>query len=194
MYSLSVRVNSVFFYFGVCTAILGAFNILTTIMHKGTPIVKKFEYETEYLYYHNYAKVQHATPLLDIDIDYTPCFNWNSNLVFTWISATYQTQKPGKKEHTTSVTIWDNIMKRDDIPSHHVVLNKKIAEYPLIDINNGLSEKNVTLELHWEHMPVIGPILKHKVFLKNITIPKKAKTPSLNRVYRELDYSDESAY
>lgn len=38
--------------------------------------------------------------------------------------------------------------------------NKKSFEYPIIDTFKTLEGKEVTLELHWEHMPVVGPILK----------------------------------
>ena len=94
MYSLSTRLNSVFFYFVVCVAILCVFNIATTIFDVRPPIVNKFEV-TRFtsLYNHPYTKVQHANGILDMHIDFSPCYNWNSNLVFSWISATYLTGK-----------------------------------------------------------------------------------------------------
>jgi hypothetical protein len=53
-------------------------------------------------------------------------------------------------------------MLRRNPNTHKVVLDKKMFEYPIVDIFKTLSGKEVILELNWEHMPVIGPILKVK--------------------------------
>ena len=131
---------------------------MTTFFHDKAPEIKKFDL-TKFtsLYNHPYTKVQHAAGVFDMDIDFSSCFNWNSNIVFAWISATYNT---GSKNHTTIVTIWDNIMLRNDTLSQKVSFTRKMFEYPIIDNFNTLGGKDVTLELNWEHMPVIGPILK----------------------------------
>jgi hypothetical protein len=92
MYSLSTRVNAVFFYGMVCMALLCCFNILTTITHDGKPTVNEFRIANiTSLYNHPWTKVQHSMAQFDFDADYTPCYNWNTNLVFSWITATYQT-------------------------------------------------------------------------------------------------------
>ncbi len=109
------------------------------------------------MYYHPYNKVQHAVGLINMDIDFDPCFNWNSNLVFAWISASYKT---GKQDLTSSVTVYDKIMLRPKKESHQIVFSKKSFEYPITDAYKSLEGKEVTFELHWEHMPVVGPILK----------------------------------
>ena len=85
----------------------------------------------------------------------------------------------------------DNIMKRDKPETHHVVFSKKDIEYPLVDVNFDLAGKNVTLELHWEHMPVVGPILKKKVYLENVVLPKEvsAKVPKIIE-QSEVEYED----
>jgi hypothetical protein len=94
MYSISTRANSVFFYGVVMIGILCSFNIITTILHKDPPIVNKFTInEFTHLYQHPYTKVQHASGNFTLEADFTPCFNWNTNLVFAWISATYNTGK-----------------------------------------------------------------------------------------------------
>jgi signal peptidase complex subunit 3 len=124
-----------------------------------------------------------------MEIDFTPCFNWNTNLVFAWISANYKT---GAKQIDTKVTIYDNIMLRSDSKSHVVSFGKKTFEYPIVDILRTLEGKEVELELNWEHMPVIGPILKHKVSLGKYKLPEKlTKNPSQLIMRREIDYEDE---
>jgi signal peptidase complex subunit 3 len=158
MYSLSTRANSVFFYFVVCLTILCGFNILTTVFIKNYPAISKFDISKfTSLYNHPYTKVQHAVGLINMDIDFTPCFNWNTNLVFAWISATYKTGKNGLE---TKVTVYDNIMLRSEAGSHKIRFDKKSFEYPLVDLFRTLESREVEFELNWEHMPVVGPILK----------------------------------
>jgi hypothetical protein len=143
--------------------ILSGINILSTIFLKTPPTITKFEVaKVTSLYNHPYTRVQHAVALLNMNMDFTPCFNWNSNLVFAWISATYKT-----KNSETKVTVWDNIMLRRKPDSHKVVFDQKMFEYPIVDIFKTLAGKEVQLELNWEHMPVIGPILKVIILEEN---------------------------
>lgn len=170
--------------------LLSAFNILSTIFRKTYPEVAKFEVpKFTSLYNHPYTRVQHAVGIMNMDIDFTPCFNWNTNLIFGWISATYKT---GPKGLESKVTIYDNIMLRSDPKSHKISFDKKSFEYPLIDTFKTLQGKEVELELNWEHMPVIGPILKHKISLGKYTLPEKAtQLPNQMIMRREIDYEDD---
>ena len=54
-------------------------------------------------------------------------------------------------------------MLRNTTNNHEVNLSRKGFEYPIIDAERTLPTKEVTLELHWEHMPVVGPILMLKL-------------------------------
>jgi len=47
------------------------------------------------------------------------------------------------------------------------------------------------LTLHWEHMPVVGPILKKQLTLGEYTLPDKISKPSKNEIIREVDYEDQ---
>jgi hypothetical protein len=74
----------------------------------------------------------------------------------------------------------------------HVKMDKRAFEYPLVDAFKGLVNKEVRFVLHWEHMPVIGPILKNEIELGNYTLPDKmTQTPGKYIVRREIDYEDE---
>ncbi len=189
MYSLSVRLNVIFFFFGCCLCALGVFNVLTTIFIQKKPKINKFNFNSTTLYNNKYTGVQHSSGNIDLFIDYEPCFDWNTNLIFSWISATYLTN--GKN---TTVTIWDRIMRRDK-PGTHVIKQDNVnLRYPLIDKYNNLSEKEVYLELHWEHMPVFGPILKHSTPLGNYQLRKNHTIPSRKEVISEYDYSDMNKY
>ena len=189
MYSLSVRVNSIFFFFGCCLCALGVFNVITTIFIKTQPKVNKFNFNSLSLYENKYTGVQHSSGEMDLYIDYEPCFDWNTNLIFSWISATYNTN--GKN---TTVTIWDRIMRRDKPETHIIKEDNVHLRYPLIDKFYTLSEKEVYLELHWEHMPVFGPILKHSVPLGNYQLRKNGTIPTKREIISEYDYSDIHKY
>ena len=189
MYSLSVRINAIFFFFGCCLCALGAFNIATTIFIKTQPKVNNFNFYSNSLYTNKYTGVQHSSVEIDLDIDYEPCFDWNTNLIFSWISATYETN--GKN---TSVTIWDRIMKRDNPNSHIMKADHLHLRYPLIDKYMSLGGKEVYFELHWEHMPVVGPILKHSVPLGNFILRNETTVPNKKELISEYDYSDINKY
>ena len=185
MYSLSVRANAIFFFFGCCLCALGAFNILTTIFIKTQPKINKFSFNSTSLYTNKYTGVQHSSGEMDIDIDFEPCFDWNTNLIFSWISATYKT-----KGRNTTITIWDRIMRRDRPETHIMKEDKVHLRYPFIDKFSSLSEKDVYLELHWEHMPVVGPILKHALPLGNFKLRNETTVPSRRELVSEYDYYD----
>ena len=185
MYSLSVRANAIFFFFGCCLCALGIFNVVTTIFIQNQPKVNKFDFNSTSLYINKYTGIQHSSGEINLDIDFEPCFDWNTNLIFSWISATYITN--GKN---TSVTIWDRIMRRDKPETHTIKQDNLHLRYPLIDKFSSLSEKDVYIELHWEHMPVFGPILKFSMPLGNFKLRKDTTIPSKKELISEYDYSD----
>ena len=104
--------------------------------------MNKFSFKSTSLYNNPYSKIKHSSGEMNMDIDFEACYNWNTNLIFAWISATY-----------------DNGNKRN-VESHHFINQKQILEFPLISKNFDLSNKDIYLELHWEHMLVFGPFLK----------------------------------
>jgi hypothetical protein len=61
---------------------------------------------------------------------------------------------------TTTATVWDNIMLRNETKSQKVKLTGKQFEYPIVDNFKSLQGKEIEFTLNWEHMPVVGPILK----------------------------------
>ena len=187
MYSLSARFHSIIFFFLWCLLALICFNIFTTIFLKNEPKINKFNFYSTSLYNNPFTKVQHSSGELDLDIDYNPCFDWNTNLIFSWISASYITSTDIPN---TTLAIWDRIMKRDDIETHIIKQDKIKFKYPIIDKYFNLSNKNLFLKLHWEHMPVIGPIHKHSIPLGNFKVRKNFTVPSKNDIFYEYEYTD----
>lgn len=82
-------------------------------------------------------------------------------------------------------------MKREEPETHRVKFDKKQFEYPITDTFKSLSGKEVLFELHWEHMPVVGPILKHKLPLKSFTLPTNTTVPTKLVMRREIDYEED---
>ena len=187
MYSFSARLHAIVYFFCCCLLILISFNVLTTIFLKTEPIITKFNFYSTSLYINPFTKVQHSSGEIDLDIDYEPCFDWNTNLIFSWISATYITKL---EFENSTMAVWDRIMKRDEIERHIIRQDKIKLKYPIIDKYLNLSGKNVFFRLHWEHMPVIGPIHKHWIPLGNYQIRKNFTIPSRNEILYELEYTD----
>ena len=159
--------------------------MITTIFLKSEPIINKFNFYSTTLYNNSFTKVQHSSGEIDLDINYEPCFDWNTNLIFSWISVTYIT-KP--EIENTTISIWDRIMKREDNYSYTIKQNKVKFKYPIIDNYFNLSDKNIFIKLHWEHMPVFGPIHKHWLPLGNFKLRKNYTFQNNNAIY-EYQYN-----
>lgn len=189
MHALTARLNTVFFYGVFCIALLCAFNIIVTIILPNEPKIHKFTVDEKFTLYNNdYTKVQHSRSYFDIDVDFSESINWNNHITFMWISAEYETGK--KESKLTKVTIYDKIIPRDEKDLHHVILKNQIFEYPLVDFFKSMSGKKVVFRLNWEHMPVVGPILKYSKEIGSITLPKVNSVP-LNMIVRsEVHYED----
>ncbi len=82
-------------------------------------------------------------------------------------------------------------MKRSEPYKHMVKVNKRPFEYPIVDVYRSLAGKEVAFELHWEHMPVVGPILKYKIPLSTAILPTETSQPTKLQKNREIDYEED---
>lgn len=59
---------------------------------------------TKFPYFYNnpHTRTEHATGVMDFEFDMTPVFNWNTNLIFVWITATYNTGRKNVKRYLSS--------------------------------------------------------------------------------------------
>ena len=187
MYSLNSRFHSIIFFYFLCLLSLLCLNILATIFQKNEPIINKFNFKSTTLYNNPLTKVQHSSGELNLNINYEPCFDWNTNLIFSWISVTYITKI---EIPNTTIIIWDRIMKRDDIDSHIIKKDKVKFKYPIIDKFMNLSCKDLFIKLHWEHMPVIGPIHKHWIPLGNYKLRKEFNLSNKSEIIEEYNYEE----
>jgi len=179
-----------FFYTVICIAILSAFNILTTLFRNDLPIINDFEItEWASLYNNTYTKIAHSNAFFNLNVDFTPVVNWNTNLIFFWITASYKTGKLTKgKDKFTQATVYDGIIRRNNNNTkYHWKVKHRLFEYPLIDSYLNLADTAVEYKLHWEHMPVVGPILKHSILIGNYFIPSKPIKP-IDLEYAKKEY------
>ena len=189
MHSISNRLNAVFFYGVFSIAILCGYNILTTIFLSPNPEVTKFQINENFTLYKNpYTGVQHARSYFDLNVDLSKTVNWNNHITFMWISAEYETGKI--KNKITKATIYDDILPRNNPSLHLISLKNKLFEYPLIDAYNSLAGKKVVFKLNWEHMPVIGPILKYSKEIGSIELPKEESKPISLIMRSEYNYEN----
>jgi len=87
----------------------------------------------------------------DLNSDLTPLFNWNTKMLFLYLTAEYET--PNNK--LNQVVLWDHIMRRGD--KAKLNLKNQHLKYYFWDDGNGLiGHKNVSLSLSWNIIPIAG--------------------------------------
>ncbi|SCU83484.1 LADA_0C11716g1_1 [Lachancea dasiensis] len=91
----------------------------------------------------------------DLNADLAPLFNWNTKQVFVYVTAAYNGKlKPGVK---SEVTLWDSIIT--DKESSQISLSNMKSKYSIWDVEEKLSERELTLKLHWNIQPWIGSLV-----------------------------------
>ena len=85
----------------------------------------------------NLHQVERTVLRMNIKADFTPCFTWNTKMVFAYIKVSYQTAKWRRNE----MTIWD---KRITKPEEAKIYKENALEYP-IDAIEGDSLRGVTV-------------------------------------------------
>jgi signal peptidase complex subunit 3 len=148
MYSLSGRLNAIAFNTLVVLAILSTLNYFSVFFDKKTPnIIKNFkvkDYET--FVKDNYFYEDCMSFDFDFHADMTPLFNWNTNIIFAYISCEFNTTKSTYNK----ITIWDKRIPRQDLQEYSINLQGEFVEYYLTDINKLLRDTEVTCYLNWE--------------------------------------------
>eukprot|EP00056_Hartaetosiga_gracilis_P014839 m.241023 g.241023 ORF g.241023 m.241023 type:complete len:180 (-) comp17238_c0_seq1:132-671(-) len=88
--------------------------------------------------------------------DLSPIMHWNTKQLFLYVVAEYQTSE----EDVNQVVVWDKIVTRN-VDSHTIDERNIQLKYPFYDEGNGLRDNNVTLSLHWNHVPLVGGLSRH---------------------------------
>lgn len=105
MYSLSGRLNTIGFNTLLILTILSAINFFSVYFDKNQPVVlKQFELrDFDTFVRDNYINEDALSFNFDFKADLRPLFNWNTNMLFVYISCEYNTTK----SNFNHITIWD---------------------------------------------------------------------------------------
>jgi len=138
MYSLSGRLNTIAFNTLIVLAVLAGLNFLSSFPWGGLStrqptIIKPFKIrDFDSFLADRYYNEDVLSFTFDFEADLTPLYNWNTNLIFTYINCEYETSK----SKVNQVTIWDQRVPRAGEHAKHLIkLNNEYPEYYLTDIN-----------------------------------------------------------
>eukprot|EP00538_Stauroneis_constricta_P003604 CAMPEP_0119556056 /NCGR_PEP_ID=MMETSP1352-20130426/8113_1 /TAXON_ID=265584 /ORGANISM="Stauroneis constricta, Strain CCMP1120" /LENGTH=88 /DNA_ID=CAMNT_0007602947 /DNA_START=247 /DNA_END=510 /DNA_ORIENTATION=+ len=81
----------------------------------------------------------------------TPAFHWNIKQLFVYVVASYETSTKVKNQ----VVIWDKIVEATS-PKKIIEETNLFVKYGLVDQGKGLRDKDIQLQLMWDHMPITG--------------------------------------
>ncbi|EDQ88534.1 uncharacterized protein MONBRDRAFT_37484 [Monosiga brevicollis MX1] len=156
MHNFVTRANALFAYAFSCLAIatLGCF--LTASLESAVPSVDirvNNPVVGDLRQFHHIQKsYDRASFTFDIDADLSPLFNWNTKQLFLYMTAEYKT----RKNRLNQVVVWDQIVLRNSGADRFNLSNVQL-KYPFFDDGHGLlKNKDVTLALHWNVIPVAG--------------------------------------
>jgi len=171
MYSISTRFNAVFFYLGICLGLMSALNAVHTYYFVKHEVANaSFSVEENYFFvYDRYIDQDSYAFRFNFKANLSGLFDWNTNLVFVFITMEFET----KQSEYNKVTIWDQIIKRSDTKNYYIDLKNKLVEYPLTDIYKKLRGNKVKVYLNWDHMPLAGVNYQMRKYLGEIEAPKE---------------------
>lgn len=166
MESYTGRANAVLVTFSTVLAICAAANYMSSFLTPQTPIGDVQLTEIFDLTVNNQLKSDQMNIQFHIKTDLTSAFQWNTKQLFVYVVCSYQTQKNKFNE----VVVWDRIIeKAEDAIIDQNVVNK----YPLRDQYRLLKTRNVTLQLRYRYMPIVGIMKEYFVAESSFTTPSE---------------------
>jgi signal peptidase complex subunit 3 len=124
----------------------------------------------------SHGGVDRALLSFDLKVDLTPAFHWNIKQLFVYVVASYETDdtdsddsdtsstrksKKGKRgSRTNQVVLWDKIVEATD--PKMMDEENIFVKYALVDQGAELRNKNITLQLQWDHMPITGLLYRNE--------------------------------
>ena len=198
MYSLSGRVNTIAFNTLMTLGFLASINFLScypfAFLGKGDRqplVIKPFKiHDYDTFVKDHYIGEDALSFTFDFEVDLRPLFNWNTNIVFAYISCEYSTPK----SKNNRLTLWDQRVPRDRPENHIISLRNEYPEYYLTDVNYQLRDTDVKCYLNWEQMPIAGINYGDRILIGEFRTPKNYMKSSAKRKYapgpetREYNY------
>ena len=153
MYSLTGRANTVFFNVLITLSILAAINYLSVRFDDKKPVDVKFKFHSFDMFNRDsYIREESASFYFDLNADFGPMMDWNTNIIFAFITAEFDTDK-AKDNY---VTIWDRRIGRFEFEDHLIDIKHGLPEYYMTDINKNFKNREVSIYLNWDIMPIVG--------------------------------------
>jgi hypothetical protein len=148
MYSLTGRLNAIAFNTLIVLTVLSALNYLTAFLNKGSPkVLKPFTISKwDAFVADRYINEDALSFTFDFEAELTEVFNWNTNLIFAYITCEYNTTK----STFNKITIWDQRIPRTDVNNYVIRLEDQWIEYYLGDVNKQLRDLDVVVYFNWE--------------------------------------------
>ncbi len=95
--------------------------------------------------------------------------------LFVFVSAKYSTPTNPRNE----IILWDKIIESTEDADLH--FTNAFIEYGLLDYGAELRDREMTLYLHWDRMPLTGKIYMEDVAMSKFTLPKDYDTKKPNK-------------
>eukprot|EP00055_Hartaetosiga_balthica_P005671 m.16984 g.16984 ORF g.16984 m.16984 type:complete len:179 (-) comp4702_c0_seq2:111-647(-) len=107
--------------------------------------------------YHSDTPLDRGLFTFRLTTDLSPLYHWNTKLLFVYVVAEYETEEM----NVNQIVLWDQIILKEETDRHGIDERRIQLKYPFLDEGHGLLGNNVTLALHWNHVPVVGPLTRH---------------------------------
>jgi signal peptidase complex subunit 3 len=88
----------------------------------------------------------------DLKADMRPAFHWNIKQLFVYVVASYESTKNSNNQ----IVIWDKIIEAIRPEDMILDMENVFVKYALVDQGDDLRNKEVKLQLMWDHMPITG--------------------------------------
>ena len=108
----------------------------------------------------------------DLDVDLSPIFDWNTHMMFPFLSVEYENEKSTYNH----ITFWDDRIMRDEPSTHHIQIKSGHSEYFISDIYKSMSGKTMKVYFNWEHMPIVGINYRDRVLVGEFVVPEEYNT------------------
>eukprot|EP00742_Colponemidia_sp_Colp-10_P003909 GILJ01004164.1.p1 GENE.GILJ01004164.1~~GILJ01004164.1.p1 ORF type:complete len:171 (+),score=26.60 GILJ01004164.1:50-562(+) len=152
MHSLNARANAIFFFGLTVLGVFTALNSLSVYTYVSQPNVSVRFNSVKDFSWSPRLDADHMKLFFDLDADFTSVWNWNVKQLFVWVEAEYTSDK----NMTNQVVVWDRIIRQKD--NAKVKLVKALDKYRLKARMRDLRNKDVTLRVKWQVMPIAGTL------------------------------------
>ncbi|GFE52931.1 signal peptidase [Babesia ovis] len=111
------------------------------------------------------GQVDRAAVELNLSYDLRDVFDWSTNVIFLYVTASYETPKHAHNE----LIIYDKILERKE--DAYDAGSNIVSKYYMVDYGRSLREARVTLRLYYCFVPIGGLISSYKLAESRFTMP-----------------------